>query len=132
MHPDSRRRGFIRGATLALAGAIALAPQVLQAHHGWAGNTDKEFELTGTVTTPVSLAGPHATMKIKTDDGQVWELTLAPPARTSSAGLKEGTIPVGAKVQIHGHRNLDPKKFEVKTERVVWNGKTFNVYPDRE
>jgi hypothetical protein len=101
------------------------------AHHGWAGNEDKEFEMSGTVTTAVSLAGPHATMKIKDDKGQIWDLTLAPPARTSEAGLKEGTIPVGAKVSIHGHRNSDPKKFEVKTERVTWNGKTFNVYPDR-
>ena len=101
------------------------------AHHGWAGNEDKEFELSGTVTTGVSLAGPHATMKIKDEKGQVWDLTLAPPARTSEAGLKENVIPVGASVSIHGHRNSDPKKFEVKTERVTWNGKTFNVYPDR-
>ena len=102
------------------------------AHHGWGGNLDAEFELSGTVATGVSLSGPHATMKIKDDKGQVWDLTLAPPARTDSAGLKEGIIPVGAKVTIHGHRNADPKKFEIKTERVTWNGKTFNVYPDRE
>jgi hypothetical protein len=54
-----------------------------------------------------------------------------PPARTERAGLKEGIIPVGAMVKIHGHRNRDPKRFEVKTERVLWNGRTFNVYPDR-
>jgi len=65
-------------------------------------------------------------------DGKVWDLTLAPPARTERAGLKEGIIPVGATVTIHGHRNRDPKRFEVKTERVVWNGHTFNVYPDRK
>jgi hypothetical protein len=35
-------------------------------------------------------------------------------------------------VAIHGHRNLDTKKFEVKTERVIWNGRTFNVYRDRD
>lgn len=101
------------------------------AHHGWGGNLDEEFELSGTVQTGVSLAGPHATMKILSG-GQVWDLTLAPPARTSEAGLKEGIIPVGAKVTIHGHRNRDPKRFEVKTERITWNGRTFNVYPDRQ
>jgi Family of unknown function (DUF6152) len=111
--------------------ALAFSAIPVLAHHGWGGNEDKEFELSGTVTTGVSLSGPHATMKIKDDKGQVWDLTLAPPARTSEAGLKEGTIPVGAAVAIHGHRNKDPKKFEVKTERVTWNGKTFNVYPDR-
>ena len=45
--------------------------------------------------------------------------------------LKENIIPVGATVTIHGHRNKDPKRFEIKTERVTWNGKVFNVYPDR-
>ena len=112
--------------------ALTLSAIPVLAHHGWGGNEDKEFEMSGTVTTSVSLSGPHATMKIKDDKGQVWDLTLAPPARTSDAGLKEGSIPVGAKVSIHGHRNKDPKKFEIKTERVIFNGKTFNVYPDRE
>ena len=101
------------------------------AHHGWAGNADEEFDLTGVVESGVSLAGPHATMKIRAD-GKLWDLTLAPPARTERAGLKEGIIPVGATVTIHGHRNRDANRFEVKTERVTWNGRTFNVYPDRK
>ena len=31
-------------------------------------------------------------------DGQVWDITLAPPARTERAGLTEDVIPVGADV----------------------------------
>jgi hypothetical protein len=111
--------------------AAALLAIPAFAHHGWSGNSDKEVEVSGTVVTGVSLAGPHATMKIKSADGQVWDLTLAPPARTSEAGLKEGVIPVGANVTVHGHRNRDAKRFEVKTERVVWKDRTFNVYPNR-
>ena len=101
------------------------------AHHGWGGNSDEEFQITGTVQKGVSLAGPHATMKIMAN-GQSWDLTLAPPARTEAAGLKEGIIPVGAMVTVHGHRNRDAKKFEIKTERITWNGRTFDVYPDRK
>lgn len=111
--------------------ALALAPIAVAAHHGWAGNSDEEFEITGTVESPVSLSGPHATMKIRAE-GQVWDLTLAPSTRTERAGLTEKVIPVGAKVTVHGHRNRDPKRFEIKTERVTWNGRTFNVYPDRQ
>jgi len=110
---------------------LSLSALPASAHHGWGGNLDEEFELTGTVESGVSLAGPHATMKLRAD-GKVWDLTLAPPARTARAGLKEGTIPVGATVTIHGHRNRDANRFEVKTERVTWNGHTFNVYPDRK
>jgi hypothetical protein len=111
--------------------AISLSALPASAHHGWAGNSDDEFELTGTVERGVSLAGPHATMQIRAD-GKIWDLTLAPPARTQRAGLKEGIIPVGATVTIHGHRNRDANRLEVKTERVIWNGRTFNVYPDRK
>lgn len=113
-----------------LAASLSALPAL--AHHGWAGNSDEEFELTGTVERGVSLAGPHATMQIRAADGKVWDLTLAPPARTERAGLKEGIIPVGAAVTIHGHRNRDANRLEVKTERVTWNGRTFNVYPDRK
>src|SRR6266478_5728490 len=108
-------------------GILALSLSVLpaSAHHGWAGNSDEEFELTGTVETGVSLAGPHATMKLLAD-AKVWDITLAPPARTERAGLKEGIIPVGGTVTMHGNRNRDPKRLEVKTEGVTWNGRTLN------
>ena len=112
-----------------LALSVSAGPAL--AHHGWGGNLDEEFQISGTVESGVSLAGPHATMKIRAE-GQIWDLTLAPPPRTQAAGLKEGVIPVGATVTIHGHRNRDPKRFEIKTERVTWNGRTFNVYPDRK
>ena len=111
--------------------ALTVSFSPVLAHHGWSGNSDKEFELSGTVESGVSLAGPHATMKVRSN-GQVWDVTLAPPPRTEAAGLKEGVIPVGAQVTIQGHRNLDPKKFEIKTERVIWKGRTYNVYPDRK
>jgi hypothetical protein len=26
-------------------------------------------------------------------------------------------------------RNDDPKRFEIKTRRVIWNGRNFDVYP---
>jgi hypothetical protein len=117
--------------SIAIGLLASLAPAHLSAHHGWGGSATAHFELTGTVETPVSLAGPHATMKIRAD-GQVWDITLAPPVRTERSGLKEGTIPVGALVTVRGHRNLDSKRFEIKTERVTWNGQTFNVYPERD
>jgi hypothetical protein len=119
--------------SVCLSGLVvsALAAIPAAAHHGWAGQGSEEFELSGTVHTALSLAGPHATMQIKDAQGQVWDLTLAPPPRTSAAGLAETTIPVGAEVTIGGHRSSDPKRFEVKTERVTYDGKLYNVYPNR-
>jgi Family of unknown function (DUF6152) len=121
-------RGLVVGGAIILALCLSILP--VSAHHGWGGYLDEDFQLSGTVESPVSLAGPHATMKIRAEN-QVWDITLSPPARTERAGLKEGVIPVGAKVTVFGHRHRDPKRFEVKTERVNWNGRLFNVYPDR-
>jgi membrane protein implicated in regulation of membrane protease activity len=114
--------------------ALALAALVsvpVSAHHGWGGNSEQQSELTGTVEVPVSLAGPHATMKVRVD-GQVWDITMAPPNRTQAAGLKEGIIPVGATVTVSGHKNKTANRYEMKTERVTWNGKVFAVYADRQ
>jgi len=115
----------LTGAALGLLGAQAFA------HHGWGGQQQEQSEITGTLKTDVDLAGPHGTMQIVDDKGQLWDVTLAPAARTQNAGLKPGVIPVGAKVTIRGNRNSDLKKFEMKTVRVTYDGKNYDVYPDR-
>ena len=115
----------------ALCALVMIAAVPMAAHHGWAGYAEEEFEITGTLETQVALAGPHGTMKIKVD-GQIWDITLAPPARVQGAGLTSNTIPLGAKVTVQGHRHRDPKRLEVKTERVIYQGKLYNVYSDRK
>ena len=118
---------------VALIGATTLSLGALQAsaHHGWAGQQTEQFELSGKLQTDVSLAGAHGSMQIVDDKGQVWDITLAPAARTERAGLKPGVIPLGAAVTISGHRSSDLQRFEVKTERVTYNGHNYDVYPDR-
>jgi len=113
------------------AASLSLAALQASAHHGWAGQQAEQFELSGKLHTDVSLAGAHGSMKIVDDKGQVWDITLAPASRTERAGLKPGVIPLGAPVSISGHRSSDPKRFEVKTERVTYDGKNYDVYPDR-
>jgi hypothetical protein len=121
---------FLRLSLIGLAMILMMsAPAV--AHHGWGGNAQEETTLTGTMEAPLSLAGPHGTFKLRTTDGQVWDITLAPPNRTAGTGLKEGVIPVGATVTVKGHRNKTANRFEMKTESVQWNNRTFAVYANR-
>jgi len=115
----------------AVLAAIALSAPPALAHHGWAGQGTARFEVSGTLQAPVQLGGPHATLQIKDKNGQVWDATLSAPPRVEAAGLKKDTIPVGAQVTISGKRSLDAKRFEVKTERVTYQGRNFDVYPDR-
>ncbi len=112
--------------------ALVLSALPAAAHHGWGGNSDAVSEMTGVVVSPVSLSGPHGTMKIKTADGKTWDITLAPPFRTSSAGLKQDTLKVGNMVTVHGNKNRDANRFEMKTVQVDYEGKHFMVYPERE
>jgi hypothetical protein len=128
MHEPTRRFALIAMAFFFVAVLSALP---LSAHHGWGGYVEQLSELSGTVTSPISMAGPHATMKVNAE-GHVWDVVLAPPPRAAQAGLKDGMIPVGEKVIVHGQRHRDSKKYEIKTTRLTWNGKVFNVYPDRE
>ena len=121
--------GALLGSALILA--VLLSPLTASAHHGWGGYVDSTSELSGTVESSVSLAGPHATMKVRAD-GHVWDVILAPPPRTEKAGLKDGMIPSGSKVVVHGNRHRDPNRFEIKTSRLTWNGRVFTVYPDRD
>ena len=127
------RDTIVRGRSMCAAAALVilfLAWVPLEAHHGWEGYRSEDFEITGIVESTVSVAGPHASLKILVD-GQVWNVVLAPPPRTQAAGLKAGMIPVGETVTAYGHRHKNPKTFEIKTERLRWDGRLFNVYPDR-
>lgn len=120
------KHSLLKGVLMLVLALVAL-PAV--AHHGWSGNTAGEIEVTGTVVTGVSLAGAHGTMQIEDDEGNVWDITLAPGPRTHRAGLREDIIPVGAEVTVFGERNEDPDVFEAKVRRVVWDGEVFDVYP---
>ena len=121
-------RKFVVFAAVAAVSALTLPAS---AHHGWGGNVDQVTEMTGMVVESVKLAGPHATMRIEAD-GKTWDLTLAPPARTSSSGLKANAIPVGSMVTVLGNKNRNPQRFEMKTIQVRWGDKKYTVYPERQ
>jgi len=113
------------------AALAMLAASPAFAHHGWSGQEEKITALTGTVVQSVNLSGPHGAMKIKVGN-QVWDITLAPPFRTSRAGLTEGKIPVGATVTVRGNRTTEPGHYEMKTISVKHGADEYRVYPERE
>ncbi len=117
--------------TLRASLAMLLVATPAFAHHGWSGQEEKVTSLTGTVVQGVSLAGPHAGMKIKVG-AQVWDITFAPPARTERAGLKEGLIPIGATVTVRGNRSTEPGHHEMKTIYIKHSAAEYHVYPERE
>ena len=123
MHPRQFRPNLA-----VLAGVLAIALPA-SAHHGWADYQTTESEVTGVVQS-VELGAPHGLIKVKAADG-VWDVMLAPPAGIQRAGLERSALPIGTRVTARGHRHNDPKRLEIKTERLVVGNRTYDLYPGR-
>lgn len=112
-----------------IAGAAALAATSAVAHHGWSWTVEEQSELTGALRE-IFIGNPHAVLKVEASDG-LWTVELAPPGRTRSAGFDENAAKVGDQITCIGNRSADPNEKRMKAVRIIVNGKTFDVYPDR-
>ena len=54
------------------------------------------------------------------------------PWRNERAGLTDALLSVGRVITVHGHRSAKESERLVKAERVVIDGKSYDLYPDRE
>lgn len=111
-----------------LVGSAMLASAAL-AHHGWSWTVEEQSELSGTIQE-MFLGNPHAVLKVQAPDG-LWTVDLAPPSRTQAAGFDESAAKAGDQVTAIGNRSKDPQEKRMKAVRLIVNGKTYDVYPDR-
>ena len=65
-------------------------------------------------------------------DGEVWTVEIGQPWRNDRAGLTEEMLNLGREVTISGQRAADPGDLKMKAERVIIDGKLYNLYPDRD
>lgn len=120
---------ILRGAALAVLVFAAGGAVRALAHHGWSSYGSDGFTLNGTVET-VSLGYPHAELTVAAE-GETWDVVLAPPGRTESAGVTEETVKVGDVVTAFGQRHQDPERLEIKTERLTVGDRVYEIYPER-
>jgi hypothetical protein len=113
---------------LAVAGALVMLQPAL-AHHGWGWATDEEFAITGKITK-VRLGNPHGEVTIDVD-GASWLIEVGQPWRNERAGLTSEMLSVGRQITVHGHRSARAGERLVKAERIVIDGNSHNLYPDR-
>lgn len=110
--------------------AIFLAASAAQAHHGWAWATDEEFEITGVIQS-VRLGNPHGEVTIRVD-GEDWVVEVGQPWRNDRVGLTKEMLSQGREITVHGHRSAREGERLVKAERVVIDGKDYDLYPGRK
>lgn len=128
MSPRIDRRGFLAGSAAILA--LALLPTQGAAHHGWAWATDEEFVLTGRILQ-AKLGNPHGELTVESE-GARWLVEVGQPWRNERAGLTAGLLNPGRVITVHGHRSAKQGERLLKAERVVVDGKSYNLYPDRK
>ena len=116
-------------AVLLLALGMSVARGAM-AHHGWGWATDEEFVLTGKITG-VKLGNPHGEVTLEAKDGK-WLVEVGQPWRNERAGLTANLLSVGRVITVHGHRSAKQNERLVKAERVVIDGKSHDLYPDRK
>lgn len=113
---------------LLLAASLSMALPAT-AHHGWVWAEDVNAELTGTIVA-ARLGNPHGELTLSVD-GANWIVEVGQPWRNERAGLKDAMLIKGVKLTVSGHKHRDPNKKVFKAERVVIDGKTHDLYPDR-
>lgn len=131
LRPTPVRAAIVAGIAFALAGAFAaVAPLPVAAHHGWLWAEDENSELEG-VIEEVRLGNPHGLLTVRVGD-EVWTVEVGQPWRNERAGLTDGKLAPGVAISASGHRASDASKKLFKAERIVIDGVTYNLYPDRD
>ena len=127
MQQTLSRRGVLAILAMAVFGLMAKG---VSAHHGWGWATDEEFEISGKIVN-VRLGNPHGEVTIDAK-GEKWVVEVGQPWRNENAGLSDDMFSVGRTITVHGHRSAKKGERLVKAERVIIDGKSHNLYPDRE
>lgn len=112
---------------LTLLTSVLAAPAL--AHHGWGWTDGGEFTLTGTVTA-AELGNPHGVLTVAAND-ETWTVEVGQPWRNSRAGLTDDMLAPSVELTVEGHRSADPAQALMKAERILINGQTYDLYPDR-
>ena len=64
--------------------------------------------------------------------GEKWEVEVGQPWRNERAGLTDEMLKPGQVITAHGHRSAKESERLMKAERIVIDGKSYNLYPDRK
>jgi hypothetical protein len=114
-----------------LSAALALAlPAAAAAHHGWGWTQTEESRLSGTIES-ISFGNPHMHVKLRNAQG-TWAVDLSPPSVAQRSGFGPAAAKAGDRATITGHRARDAGTLAFKGETITVNGKTYDVYPQRE
>lgn len=100
------------------------------AHHGWSWAENENSEITGTIEK-VQLGNPHGEVTLLVG-AERWTVEVGQPWRNERAGLTPEMLKAGVTIKVQGHKSRDKSEKLFKAERIVIDGKSYNLYPDRD
>ena len=77
------------------------------------------------------LGNPHGELTLNVK-GEKWIVEVGQPWRNENAGLTPKMLSKGQVITAHGHRSAKKGQRLMKAERLMINGKSYNLYPDRQ
>ena len=123
----SARRTFLIAVGALMASALA---GTALAHPGWRWTDDGNFELTGVIKA-AQRGNPHGLLTVDAD-GEEWIVEVGQPWRNERAGLQDAMLAPGVELIASGQRAADHAEKRMKAERVIIDGTTYDLYPDRD
>lgn len=123
------RRGLLGSLALCAVLTVVTVSQAF-AHHGWRWADDGEFVIRGYIVS-AKLGNPHGLVTLDVN-GEEWTIEVGQPWRNERSGLTNDMFAKGADMTARGHRSKDAKDRRVKAERIIFGGKTYDLYPDRQ
>jgi hypothetical protein len=122
------RRITRRTTALALA-ALLVLPLAAAAHHGWRWTTGENIELTGVIAS-ARLGNPHGRVTVDVE-GETWTVEVGQPWRNERAGLSDADFAAGREIRVEGEPAEDPERRVLKAERLWFDGRLHELYPER-
>jgi hypothetical protein len=114
---------------LALA-ALLVLPVAAEAHHGWRWTTGDNIELTGLISS-ARLGNPHGQVTVDVE-GEAWTVEVGQPWRNERAGLTDADFAVGREIRVEGEPAEDAARRVLKAERLWFDGRLHELYPERD
>lgn len=117
--------------SIGLAVLLVLGPVApgAHAHHGWNWAEPENSELVGTIKK-ARLGNPHGELTLDVN-GEQWIAEIGQPWRNQRTGLQDDMLVEGVQVTVRGHKSARGERL-IKAERVLIDGKTYDLYPGRD